>query len=110
MAASPVAYSRRLTPRVEAVQGVYVYWSCNGRDDLSRVQDLSVGGLFMESAKPRAIIGALTKLYFLVSEGSIRADAVIRYILPGKGLGLKLTALPEEDCARFASLMKRLRG
>jgi PilZ domain len=110
VSASPVLYSRRLCSRIEAVQGIYVYWSCNGREDLSRVRDLSAGGLFLECAKPRGAVGSLSKLYFLVGEGSIRADAIIRYILPGKGLGLKLTALPEEDRVRFASLVKRLRG
>lgn len=105
-----MAYSRRLSPRIEAVQGVYVYWSCNGRDDLSRVLDLSISGLFLESPKARASIGSSTKLHFLVSEGSIRADAVVRYVLPGQGLGLKLIALPEEDRARFTSLIKRLRS
>jgi PilZ domain len=109
VAASPVAYSRRLSSRIEAIQGVYVYWSCNGRDDLSRVRDLSISGLFLETPKPRVTVGSTTKLYFLVSEGSIRADAVIRYVLPGKGLGLKLTALPEEDRNRFTALIKRLR-
>ena len=110
VSASSASYSRRSASRIESVEGVYVYWSCNGRDDLSRVTDLSIGGMFLEVAKPRAAIGNTTKLYFLVSEGSIRADAVIRYILPGEGVGLKLTALPEEDRARFASLVKRLRG
>ena len=110
VAASPVPYSRRLSSRIEANQEIYVYWSCNGRDDLSRVLDLSIGGLFLESAKPRLAVGSTTKVYFLVSEGSIRADAVIRHVLPGKGLGLKLTALPEEDRGRFTSLVKRLRG
>lgn len=109
MAASPVPYSRRLSSRIEASQDVYVYWSCNGRDDLSRVHDLGVGGLFLESARPRGAVGSITKIHFLVSEGNIRADAVIRHLLPGKGLGLKLTALAEEDCVRFTSLMKRLR-
>jgi hypothetical protein len=100
----------KVVSTTEAAQGVYVYWSCNGRDDLSRVLDLSIGGLFLEAPKPRVAAGSTTKLHFLVSEGSIRADAVIQHVLPGKGLGLKLTALPEEDRARFTSLVKRLRG
>ena len=104
-----MTYSRRLCSRIGASEGVYVYWSCNGRDDLSRVLDLSIGGLFLEIPKSRAAVGNTTKLYFLVSEGSIRADAVIRYVLPGKGLGLKLTALAEDDRTRFTSLIKRLR-
>ena len=104
-----VAYSRRLTSRTEADQGVYVYWSCSGRDDLSRVHDISLGGLFIETPNPRTL-GARTELYFLVSEGQIRADAIVRHVTPGKGVGLKFTAVNDQDRRALATLMKRLRS
>jgi len=105
---STVAYSRRQTSRTEADQGVYVYWSCSGRDDLSRVRDISLGGLFVETPNPRTL-GARTELHFLVSEGQIRADAVVRHVEPGKGVGLKFTAVNDQDRRALAILMKRLR-
>ena len=108
-AANPVAYSRRSVSRREATPGLYVFWSCNGRDDLSRVQDISAGGLFLETTK-RAAVGTAANLYFLVNEGTIRVDAVIRHVQPGRGLGLKFTGLPESDRTRFAALMQRLRA
>ena len=108
-AAVAVPYSRRLASRIEATNYVYVYWDCNGRDDLSRVADLSVSGAFLETSKPRAV-GSSIKVHFLVSEGQIRLDAVIRHVSPGKGLGLKFVALAEEDRSRFTALMKRLRN
>jgi len=37
----PVSYSRRQNPRIETREGVSVYWSCGGRDDTSRVLNLS---------------------------------------------------------------------
>jgi hypothetical protein len=36
--------SRRVTSRVGA-RDVWAYWSCNGRDDVSPVVDLSLGGV-----------------------------------------------------------------
>jgi PilZ domain len=104
-----VAYSRRQTSRTEADQGVYVYWSCSGRDDLSRVRDISLGGLFIETPNPR-MLGAPTQLHFLVSEGQIRADAIVRHVTPGKGVGLKFTAVNDQDRRILAILMKRLRS
>src|ERR1700682_4840880 len=41
------SYSRRHTMRVETPGGVWVYWRCNGKDNVSRVRDLGAGGLFI---------------------------------------------------------------
>jgi len=45
--------SRRHYPRVETPHEVWVYWNCKGREDTSRVRDLSTGGLFVETEKAR---------------------------------------------------------
>jgi hypothetical protein len=90
------------------MQSVWVCWQCNGRDDVSRVRDLSLGGLFVETPALRKI-GTPTKVDFLVDEGQIRADAIVRHVAPGRGLGLKFTAVTEQDRRKFAALMRRLR-
>lgn len=64
---------------------------------------------FITTPKPRSL-GATAKLDFLVPEGQIRAEAVIRHILPTIGIGLKFTALVKEDRPRLAALMARLRS
>src|SRR5215469_2083232 len=79
---------RRRTSRIEASEGVYAFWSCDGRDELSRVRDLSLGGLFIESPAEENI-GALVKLNFLAGEGPILASAVVCHVRLGQGLGLK---------------------
>jgi hypothetical protein len=104
-----VPHSRRFSSRVETPGDVYVYWSSAGYDDILRVRDLSSGGLFVQTRKSRAV-GAKTNLHFLVEQGQIRAEAVVRHVKPGLGLGLELTAVREEDRGRLADLMKRLRG
>jgi len=94
--------------RMAMTEEVWVCWQCNGRDDVSRVRDLSLGGLFLETHQSRAV-GATTKVDFLVREGQIRTDAIIRHVVPGRGLGLKFTAVTEQDYRKFAALLHRLR-
>lgn len=101
--------SRRLTSRVPTPGDVWVYWQCRGREDVSRVRDMSMGGLFIETPEPKAE-GVLARLNFLVQEGQIRADAVVRHAESGVGLGLKFTALSEQDRPKLAALLTRLRG
>jgi hypothetical protein len=101
--------SRRRYPRVEKPYGVWVYWNCKGREDTSLVRDLSTGGLFVETEEVRDV-DATIRLDFLVQEGQIRAKAVVRHVKPGSGLGLKFTALTEEDGPRLTALMTRLRS
>ena len=101
--------SRRHYPRVAKPDGVWVYWNCRGREDTSRVRDLSTGGLFVETEVMRDV-DATIRLDFLVEEGQIRAKAVVRHVEPGSGLGLKFTGLTEEDGPRLTALMSRLRS
>jgi PilZ domain len=94
------SFSRRRTSRVDKVEGVSVYWHCNGREDVSPIADLGFGGLFIKTcASPP--VGAPAAIDFLVQEGLIRADAVVRRIEPASGLGLKFTAMPEGDRPRL---------
>jgi hypothetical protein len=65
--------------------------------------------LFVETEEVRDV-DATIRLDFLVQEGQIRAKAVVRHVKPGSGLGLKFTALAEEDGPRLEALMTRLRS
>ena len=104
-------FSRRRTLRVDTldtVVGVSVYWRCHGLDDVSPVRDLSFGGLFIETALALPV-GAAVTIDFLVPDGPISADAVVRHVKPTGGLGLKYTAMPETDRRRLGKLLTRLR-
>ena len=106
MLQEPVFSLRRLNSRVIAPEGVWVIWSCDGRDEISQVRDLSFGGLFVETASPMAV-GATATLDFLVQEG-LRADAVVRHTKPGHGVGLKFVAIMDGDDPHLAILLNRL--
>jgi len=106
MGSSP---SRRLTSRVEAPTDVWVYWECHRRKDVSRVRNLSMGGLFLETPH-RFAKGLMAKLHFLVDEGQIRAEAAVRHMAPGDGLGMRFTAVHQQDGPQLAALVNRLRS
>jgi PilZ domain len=69
---------------------------------------MSLGGLFVETPTSRGL-GSEVKLEFLVQEGQIRADAVVKRVEPGRGLALKFTAVSDQDRERLAELINRLR-
>jgi hypothetical protein len=94
--------SRRLSSRVESGNSVWVYWECTGDCDLSRVKNLSAGGLFIETPRTKRL-GATANLHFLVQEGQIRANAEVRHVKPGGGLGLKFKAVGEKDRPQSSS-------
>jgi hypothetical protein len=97
-----------MASRVETMGDVWVCWRCEGMDDVSRVCDLSVGGLFLTTPVPPPV-GSKAKLDFLVQEGQIRAEAVVRHHGPGGGLGLKFTAISDNDCPQLVALLNRIR-
>jgi len=102
------SFSRRRTSRVDTRESVSVYWRSNGREDISRVRDLGFGGLFIETCT-QLPVGAAATMGFLVEEGQITANAVVRHAIPSGGLGLKFTAIPGADRIRLGMLIARLR-
>jgi len=102
--------SRRSTSRVAGASDLWVFWNCKKHDGLSRVLDISVGGLCVSIEKSERIaVGEKIHLNFLTPEGQIRTDAIVRHIRPQR-LGLKFIAIREEDRAHLTALMTRLRN
>jgi hypothetical protein len=99
--------SRRHHKRVDTPHGVAVYWRCGRSEDTSRVRDLSAGGVFIETKKVLAT-DATVELNFLVEDGRIVAEATVRYVLPGVGVGLQFKNVRIEDRDQFATMMKRI--
>ena len=104
------SYSRRALTRLAASEDIWVCWRCNGRDDVSRVLDISIDGLFIQTQHLKVKEGMPAKLDFLVQEGRIQADAVVRHVKGGSGLGLRFIVLAEQDRQRLKALLSRLRS
>ncbi len=94
-------YSRIATPR-----GVWVAWQDGARQEVSRVLDLNMGGLFVTTEHPSAL-GTSLSILLSVPEGEIRGRAVVRN-LSSKGMGVEFVELREQDSARLQRLIARL--
>ena len=100
--------SRRRISRVSVTHDLWVYWESLSGRDISKVRDLSPSGLFLET-RARKREGDLLQLHFLVQEGTIRAEAVVRHTASGNGLGMKINSVPTQDAPHLVRLISRLR-
>jgi hypothetical protein len=95
--------------RLPATRDVWVYWECGGIGDVSRVRDLSTGGIFIETTWRRTK-GELVRVHFLVQEGQISLDSVVAQAQPPEGLGLKFQTVATKDISKLGSLLERVRS
>lgn len=97
----------RRSPRVATSQGVWVSWQANGPRTVSRVRDLSTGGVFVSTPVP-VPVGTAVKLLFSLPEGEMRIQGTVRYSEPKKGMGVEFTRMGAGDRARLDELLRRL--
>ena len=102
-------FAGRLNTRVQLTDDMWVFWHCNGRAEASRVGNVSLGGVFVETRTPPPL-GSTAEVHFLVREGQIRTEGVVRHVEPGRGVGLRFTTIKDESRPRLISLMVRLRS
>jgi hypothetical protein len=91
--------ARRTAPPLD----LWVYWHSESYGNLSRVREISAQSLLIET--PQAIpVGETINLSFLLEKGLLRTQAVVRYIKPGFGLGLKFRTKVEDRTGLMALL------
>ena len=83
-----------------------VAWYGGGQQQTSRVKTLGVGGVFLWGATLR--VGEELKLVFEVPGGTILADAVVRNLVLGEGMGVEFTKMSDESRALLEDLLRRL--
>lgn len=99
----------RRSPRTKVSKGIWVSWQTTGASasTVSRVRDLSIGGVFVFTPAPPTV-GTAVKLLFVLPEGEVRIEGVVRYAELKKGMGVEFTRMGTGDGARFGELLRRL--
>ena len=82
-------------------------WQHGGEQNVSRVRDLNIGGLFIDTPNPPPSGTSLT-LLFSVPEGEIRSSALVKNVSPGEGMGVQFVAMSQEAAVRLQTLFTRL--
>ena len=103
----PQTRDNRRFPRIETPAGVWVSWGTGQATSVSRVSDINEGGMFI-STPAAPPLGTSIKVLLVAPEGEIRAQAVVRNVTPGRGMGIEFTALGAADKAYLDKVMTRL--
>jgi hypothetical protein len=97
----------RRNQRISLPQGMSVTWYGSGQQQVSRVKTLSMGGLFLCGSNTLRVGTDLT-LVFEVPGGMVLAEAVVRNIVPGEGMGVEFTKMNPQNRILLEGLLTRL--
>ena len=93
--------------RISLPKGMSVTWYGGGQQQVSRVKTLSMGDVFLCGSITLRVGTDLT-LVFEVPGGMILAEAVVRNIVPGEGMGVEFTKMNPQSQALLDELLTRL--
>lgn len=107
--AETVSKENRRSARIPVAQGIWVAWTSGGQRIVSRVSDLSAGGVFV-TTRDAVPVGTVIEMLFSLQEGEIRAKGIVRFSNEGRGFGVEFTEIGLSDRARLLELLRRLKG
>lgn len=90
--------------RIVLSKRISVTWESGGECHVSRVQNLSLGGMFILTPNPPPV-GNVVKLSLNLQTGEVQGRAVVRHAKRGKGMGVKFISMDQEGRARLKRLM-----
>jgi glucokinase len=93
--------------RISLPKGMSVTWYGGGQQQVSRVKTLSMGGVFLCGSITMRVGTDLT-LVFEVPGGMILAEAVVRNVVPGEGMGVEFTKMKPQSQVLLEQLLTRL--
>jgi c-di-GMP-binding flagellar brake protein YcgR len=98
---------RRRFKRIPVVRPVK-YLSKEFGETSSLVLELSYGGAYIES--PVVAVGSQIEMEFSLMDGhTVRATAIVRYVLLGAGMGVEFQLISDEDKAQIERFVKGFR-
>jgi len=97
----------RRSTRVAVSRGIWVSWRVDGPSSVSRVRDLSLGGVFILTT---TVVppGTTVQMLFSLPEGEMRLQGIVRYAEAEKGVGIEFTRVGTADGARLRELLRRI--
>ena len=98
----------RRSARIAVGKGMWVAWHTSEGRQVSRVRDLSAGGVFISTTIP-VPIGTSLEMLFALPEGETRIHGVVRYANKESGIGVEFTRMGAGDRARLQELLRRLK-
>lgn len=88
---------------------MWVSWKLGKHGVTSRVEDFSIGGAFIASHETMAV-GSRLDLHFLLPEGQIRVQAIVRNVREGRGMGVEFVSMGGRELDLILKAIQRLLG
>jgi len=98
---------QRQHPRVKPPKSVVVAWQAGILHDVSYVDSLGLGGLFVRTKLP-VPLRSLVQILLDTPAGEIRGRGVVRNIQQNRGIGVQIIAMDPEDRARLFRQLRTL--
>jgi hypothetical protein len=99
--------NKRRYPRVRVPKNALVAWKNGSQKFVSPVENLALGGLFIRTTNPLNS-GMMLQLIFNTPQGPVRVRAVVRNVKAGKGMGVAIVSMEQEDRGRLDQWLKQL--
>jgi hypothetical protein len=100
---------QRQYPRVKPPKSVVVAWQSGVLREVSYVDNIGLGGLYLRTRKQVAL-RSLVQILLDMPVGQVRGRAVVRRINEAHGIGIQIIAMDQEDRARLFRQLKELEG
>jgi hypothetical protein len=97
---------KRRHERICLPKGMSAAWYGGGQQQVSRVKTLGMGGAFLCGNTMRA--GTELTLVFQIPGGILQAEAVVRNIVIGEGMGVEFAKMNPEGRVLLEQLLTRL--
>jgi hypothetical protein len=91
---------RRRYPRAVVPETVVVAWQSGTRRSVSHMESIGLGGLFVLTRHP-VPIRSMVKVLMDLPSGEVRARAIVRRVMPTRGMAVEFIAMTQEDRARL---------
>jgi hypothetical protein len=99
--------NQRRYPRVRVPKNALVAWKNGSQKFVSPVENLALGGLFIRTTNPLNS-GTMLQLIFNTPQGQVRVRAVVRNVKAGKGMGVAIVSMEQEDRGRLDLWLRQL--
>jgi hypothetical protein len=96
---------QRKYPRVKPPKSFVVAWQSGVTRDVSYVESLGLGGLFVRTKEPVPLRSSVQILMDMPA-GQVRGRAVVRRVQEKRGMAVQIIAMDPEDRARLFRQMR----
>src|SRR6267154_51229 len=101
-----VSPTTRRYPRMKAPKAV-VAWKTAERQEVSRVETIALGGLFIRTKNPPKA-GSTIQMLSVTPRGYLRTRANVRDVIAGEGMGVAIVSMEPEDRGKLERWLKQL--